>query len=86
MHVTTLQYMIILISVEPLTLSTPQHKPRSVSAYGRRRGSVAGAHSVHDFKTVKNDGNHKFLKILQLINIEIVKYLKRLFDLIQCSI
>ena len=36
-----------------MTLSTPQHKPRSVSAYGRRRTSMGSSHTVSDFSQVK---------------------------------
>ena len=56
MNILHQKYWFSNVLVEPLTLSTPTHKPRSVSAYGRRRGSVAGSNSIHDFKSVKNDG------------------------------
>ena len=53
-----------------MTLSTPQHKPRSVSAYGRRRTSMGSSHTVSDFQQVKhdrNDGNNVNIESIKLI-------------------
>ena len=47
----------IFIIVEPLTLSTPTHKPRqprSVSAYGGRR-RPSGSQSVNDFQQLSSE-------------------------------
>ena len=56
-------YFLNCLIVEPLTLSTPTHKPRSVSAFGRRRPSVSGSQSVHDFQHLQKDRNEGILKI-----------------------